>query len=144
MDDRELGLFVVGINYPNADKAKSSRRFEMMLCEPGEPVELRLEPKNPHDENAVAVFSCRDVQLGYLQAERAPWIGGKIRAGEEYKAVFQEPGAAVAMIRIRFGGEAPTLPPRREPRGLASPDGFYPDPEGFEGGPDPEGPEWGA
>lgn len=142
MDERELSLFVVGIGYLNADKAKSNRRFELALCAPGEPVELRLEPKNPHDANAVAVFSARGVQVGYLQAERAPWIGSKIRAGEEYQVIFQELGVTAAMIRIRFGGGAPTLPPPRQPRGLVQ-DDFYPDPEPPEAI-DPEGSEWGA
>lgn len=113
MDERELSLAVVGINFANRDKGKSNRRFEMRLCSPGEPVELRLEPKNPADPNAVAVFSARGVQLGYLTAERAPWIGGKIRNGEPIEAVFQEPSASAAWIRVKIGGGAPTLPPAR-------------------------------
>jgi hypothetical protein len=111
VDDRELSLAVVGLNFANRDR--SNRRFEMALCAPGEPVELRLEPKNPADPNAVAVFSARGVQLGYLTAERAPWIGAKLRNGEEHRAVFQEPSPTAAWIRIRFGGDAPTLPPTR-------------------------------
>lgn len=133
MDQRELSLAVVGLGFPNRGKGKGNRRFEVRLCSPGEPVELRLEPKNPADPNAVAVFSARGIQIGYLTAERAPWIGGKIRAGEIVRAVFQEETATAAIIRARFGGDAPTLPPRREAR--PSWDDFTPD---------PEGPEWGA
>jgi hypothetical protein len=48
----ELTCNVVGIDFPNADKSKSNRRMELMLCAPGEPVDLRREPKNPHDTNA--------------------------------------------------------------------------------------------
>lgn len=44
----------------------------MMLCEPGDPIELCREPKNKHDKHAVAVFTDRGTQLGYLTAERAP------------------------------------------------------------------------
>lgn len=133
MDERELSLAVVGINFANRDKGKSNRRFEMRLCSPGEPVELRLEPKNPADKNAVAVFSARGVQLGYLTAERAPWIGGKIRAGEIVQAVFQGETATAAIIRARFGGGAPTLPaPGERPPAY---DDFTQD---------PDGPEWGA
>lgn len=133
VDERELSLAVVGLDFPNRTKPKGNRRFEMRLCSPGEPVELRLEPKNPADPNAVAVFSARGIQLGYLTAERAPWIGGKIRNGEPFQAVFQEPSASAAWIRIRFGGGTPTLPrPRPAP---PSYDDFVPD---------PEGPEWGA
>lgn len=134
MDVRELSLAVVGIGYLNDDRDKSDRRFEMMLCAPGDPVELRREPKNGHDTNAVAVFSSRGIQLGYLTAERAPWIGGKIAAGEEWEAIFQEATSTSAVIRVRFGGGAPTLPPSR-PSAARRDDDFYQDP-------DP--PTWGA
>ena len=137
---RELSLAVVGLQFANTDKSKSSRRFEALLCKPGEPVELRPEPKNPADTRAIAVFSARGVQLGYLTAERAPWIGGKLGAGEEAAAIFQGLGNGIAIIRLRFGGDAPTLPPERPAGGDTAnrtpiDDEFYPD---------PEGPEWGA
>jgi hypothetical protein len=45
----ELSLAVVGIDFPNPDKSRSNRRFEIALCRPGDPVELRPEPKNPAD-----------------------------------------------------------------------------------------------
>lgn len=137
VSERELSLAVVGIDYPNADRDKSNRRFEMALCAPGDPVTLVREPKNPHDEHAVAVFSERNVQLGYLSSERAVFIGAKIAAGEEFVAVFQETLWNVGVIRVRFGGGEPILPPPSEqrPRGPAIGDDFYPD---------PEGPEWGA
>lgn len=142
MNYPELSLAVVGIDFPNSDKAKSNRRFEMRLCVPGEPVELRLEPKNKHDEHAIAVFSSRGVQLGYVTAERAPWIGAKIKAGMPLRAVFQGETATAAIIRVRFDGDEPTLPERpaasaRPPGGADQDpdDGFFPD---------PDGPEWGA
>ncbi|WP_242186540.1 HIRAN domain-containing protein [Sphingomonas sp. CARO-RG-8B-R24-01] len=136
MDQRELSLTVVGIDYANADKAKSNRRFELLQCSPGDPVELRREPKNPHDPHAVAVFSERGIQIGHLTAERAPWIGSKIAAGEEALAVFQALAGGVATIRVRFGGGAPTLPPvPPPPPPTASFDDFHAD---------PDGPEWGA
>lgn len=141
VDDRELSLAVVGIGYDNDKKAKGDRRFEMLLCGPGDPIELRLEPKNKHDENAVAVFTERGTQLGYLTAERAPWIGAKIRAGEDYVAVFQQPGVSAAVIRVRFGGGAPTLPPPRPPRQSFDESGHPPDEDFY---PDPEGSDWGA
>ena len=131
MDHREISLAVVGINYENARGV--GRRFELTQCRPGDPVELRLEPKNKHDKNAIAVFSERGVQLGYLTAERAPWIGGKIRGGESVIAIFQGLGETAAFIRARFDGGRPTLPPQR-----ANP---HPDPD-FE--PDPDPGIWGA
>jgi len=62
---------IVGIDFPNEDKSKSNRRMECMLCAPGDAVELRLEQTNPYDDSAVAIFSERGIQLGYVSAERA-------------------------------------------------------------------------
>lgn len=120
---QELSLAVVGLDFPNRDK--SNRRFEMALCRPGDPVELRPEPKNPADPRAVAVYSERGVQLGYLSAERCGLIGKRLNAGEEYRAVFQEPGRFKAVVRARFGGGAPALPERllgEEPDEYAQPE----------------------
>ncbi|MBE2990966.1 HIRAN domain-containing protein [Sphingomonas sp. CFBP 13603] len=135
----ELTLSVVGIDFPNADRSKSNRRMELLLCQPGEPVDLRREPKNPHDANAVAVFSLRGVQMGYLSAERAPLIGRRMQQ-EEHVAVFQALTGSMGYVRIRFGGGAPTLAEPGEPTPHSrsapyDPDVFYPD---------PDGPEWGA
>ncbi len=139
----ELTLSVVGIDFPNTDRSKSNRRMELLLCTPGEPVDLRREPKNPHDANAVAVFSTRGIQMGYLSAERAPLIGRRMLQ-EEHVAVFQALVGSMGYVRIRFGGGVPTLPDLVEGELAArsrsraapfDPDAFYPD---------PEGPEWGA
>lgn len=105
---RELSLAIVGLAYPNADASKSNRRFEAALCAPGEPVTLVAEPRNPHDCFAVAAFSPRGIQLGYVTAERAPWIGGLLKHGCE--AVFQLIEDHAVIVRARFGGGAPTLP----------------------------------
>jgi hypothetical protein len=144
----ELTTSIVGIDFPNPDKGKSNRRMECMLCAPGDLVELRLEPKNPFDANAVAIWSERGVQLGYVSAERAPLIGKRM-GQDEVTAVFQAIHGSGAYIRIRFGGGLPTLPdpvpdvPRREPPRVARPTQrpVY-DPHAFY--PDEEGPEWGA
>lgn len=111
---REFSLVVVGIQYPNADK--SNRRYEAMLCVPGDEVHLVLEPKNKYDARAVAVVTDRGTQIGYLSAERCGWIGGRIAAGEICYAIFQALDTYTATIRIRFGGDSPTLPSaRRQP-----------------------------
>jgi hypothetical protein len=135
---KELTLAVVGIDHPNADKARTNRRSELMMTIPGDRVDLRPEPRNPHDSHAIGVWSARGVQVGYLTAERAPWIGGRMNAGEEVEAIFQGLAGAAGYIRVRFGGGAPTLP-AGEPR-IARPtpsgeDGFYPN---------EDGPDWGA
>ncbi len=138
----ELSLAVVGIGFANPDG--SNRQTEALFCQPGETVELRLEPKNPHDANAVAVFSARGVQLGYLNADRAAYIGGKLRQGEAYEAIFQAAEPTVTWIRAKFGGGSPTLPgsgaaepwtARERPPARGTGDDFYPD---------PEAPMWGA
>ncbi|WP_375403904.1 HIRAN domain-containing protein [uncultured Sphingomonas sp.] len=121
----ELSLAVVGIDFPNPDKSRSNRRFEIALCRPGDPVELRPEPKNPADPRAVAVHSERGIRIGYVTAERCGLIGKWLRDGEECRAVFQEAGRTHAVVRARFGGGEPTLPTRgeaAEPDEYAQPD----------------------
>lgn len=143
---QELTLAVVGIDFPNADG--SNRRSETMMTIPGEPVELVPEPRNEHDGNAIAVIGPRGVQLGYVNAERAPYVGVRMSRGEDVMAIFQGMDGGSAFIRIRFGGGSPTLPrpaeraapppprPSRPPRPaeLYDLDGFYPDEEGPEFG----------
>jgi hypothetical protein len=106
---KQMSLHVVGANHPNADG--DNRRLEILLCVPGEPIELVPEPKNPADPNAIAVFSSRNVQIGYLTADRAPWIGGMLRNGRPIEAIFQAATPAGAAIRIGFDGDHPILPP---------------------------------
>lgn len=102
----ELSLAVVGASHANADG--SNRRFEILLCSPGEPVELRREPRNKADPHAIAVFSSRGVQIGYVTAERAPWTGNKMAAGADVRAVFQCATHFGALIRVNLEGEEPT------------------------------------
>lgn len=108
---RALSLAVVGADYPN--KRGPGRRFEIEICRPGDAVQLVPEPKNPKDPRAIMVMSERGVQLGYVTAERAPWIGGMIANGREIAAVFQEKASYGAVIRVAFDGAEPVLPPAR-------------------------------
>ncbi|MXO73549.1 HIRAN domain-containing protein [Alteraurantiacibacter buctensis] len=119
-------LEVVGAAHANADG--SNRRFIIAMMAPGEQVELRPEPKNKHDPYAVAVFSGRGGQLGYLRAERAPHIGKLIRQGMEIRAVFQAATDHGAWIRVAFDGAEPVLPPPR-PAATAEEREFWPDDE---------------
>lgn len=123
-----FSLAVVGIDYPN--KRGPGRRFELEICRPGEPVELRHEPKNPYDERAVAVFSCRGIQLGYIKAERAPLIVSMIAKGREPRAIFQRLDRTCAWARVTLDGSEPQLPsPAPDMPVGADPDsGFWPDP----------------
>lgn len=137
----ELSLAVVGVCYDNADG--SSRIDELARCRRGEPVELRLEPQNEHDSCAIAVFSIRGVQIGYVSAARAGWIFGRIVEGELAIAVFQDQQETCAVIRVRFGGDDPSLPrprpgPAVQPRARRAP------PPVLDWYPDAEGSQWGA
>jgi hypothetical protein len=125
----ELSLAVVGAAHANADG--SNRRFEILLCVPGEAVELIPEPTNKADPHAIAVLSARGIQLGYVTAERAPWIGSKMAAGAELKAVFQRATDYGALIRVNLTGEQPVLPSSPEAQKAAGEqrgeDDFWPD-----------------
>ena len=123
---RQLSLAVVGLPYPN--KRGPARRFEAGLCIPGEAVELRPEPNHPKDEHAIAVFSCRGVQLGYLASERAVLIGTMMRQGREPRAILQGLMPTAAWIRVAFDGEEPVLPVQRSAEAGADDSGFWPDP----------------
>lgn len=116
-------LVVVGIDYPN--RRGPVRRFEIAMCVPGEHVELRPEPDNPADPCAVAVFSARGVQIGYLQAERCGRIFAMIRKGRQVSAIFQGFDRFRGYIRVAYDGEAAILPPTKAIRD--EPD-FDPDP----------------
>ena len=125
---RSQSLAIVGIDYPN--QRGPARRFELEICRPGEPIELRPEPKNKFDEHAIAVFSCRGIQLGYLASERAVLIGTLWRQGHETRAIFQALDTKVGWIRVAFEGEEPTLPAPSGNRveSVDGDDGFWPDP----------------
>ncbi len=126
-----LSLAIVGAQYPNTDKKAPTRLFAIGLCRPGDPVELVPEPKNPADPNAVAVFNSAGMMMGYLTAERAPWIGKLIREGREVAAIFQAAVDNGAWIRAAFDGEQPNLPAQRLPAEPATEQaddsGWYPD-----------------
>lgn len=137
---QEMTLAIAGIDFANTDG--SNRRSEAMMTLPGEPITLRPEPRNKHDANAIAIVSPRGVQLGYVSAERAPYIGARLRRGEAVAAGFQGFAGSAALVRIRFGGGLPTMPALRDPPS-GQPDSTNPDDaDAFY--PDEEGSEWGA
>lgn len=136
----ELTIACVGARHPN-EKRKGqptgSREMEIRFAERGDPVELRPEPENKHDQNAIAVYSMQGVQMGYVAAERTILIR---RAWEETRtviAIFQERTAWGAWLRVSMDGNIPSLPPlvATQPdlgeRDYVDPgaddDGFYPD-----------------
>ncbi|AQA00706.1 hypothetical protein BWQ93_06040 [Sphingopyxis sp. QXT-31] len=104
----QITLPIRALNFPNA--RVPTRRFAAELLVPGDKVELRAEPKNPADPNAIAIDSPEGVQLGYLPAGRAPFVGLQQSRGDVW-AIFQGLNEYGAFVRIAFNGEAPTLPP---------------------------------
>ncbi|WP_260925383.1 HIRAN domain-containing protein [Novosphingobium sp. 9] len=122
-----MSLAVVGAQYENPDG--TDRRYEILLCVPGEPVELRPEPANPRDPHAIAVFSVRRTQIGYITAERAPRLGAIIRSGREVQCLFQGKAQFGAWIRVAFDGETPVvaIEEAHSARRHEQHDDFYPD-----------------
>ena len=129
MTIRSISFAVVGADHPN--KNGGNRRSEIAFCNPGEPIKLCPEPKNEFDEHAIAVFTARGFQIGYLKSERAVFVGGLIRDGRTLTAIFQDIAPWGAIIRVGVD-EVPTLPGSIE----QSPDpyeqsdagaGFWPD-----------------
>ena len=122
----QISLAVVGVDYPNRGRKRGpARRFIMDLCQAGDPVELRPEPDNPKDPQAIAVYSERGEQMGYLPAERAPYVGMMMRRGE-VTAIFQEKTKWGGAVRIAFDGDTPVLPRRPESQ-VPVDDDWWPD-----------------
>lgn len=129
---RQLSVKVVGANHPNADGG--NRRSEIAFCDSGEPLELRPEPKNPHDEHAIAVFSARQFQIGYVSSERAVLLGALMRDGHALAAIFQDVATWGAIARVGIDC-SPVLPPKPAVKddhdvdtdALEADDGFWPD-----------------
>ena len=101
-----VSIAVVGMRHKNADG--SDRRAEIDMCMAGENVSLVPEPENEFDPRAIAVYSQRMVQIGYVKAERASRIGSLLGTADVV-AVFQRPSSFGAWVRIAFDGVPPIL-----------------------------------
>lgn len=106
---QSITLSVVGSPYPNRDG--SNRKFEILLCERGELLRFEREPDNRFDEHAIAVFSRRNVQIGYINSERAPYVAALMRAGHVIKPVFQQAMPWGAAVRVGIDQD-PVIPPQ--------------------------------
>lgn len=102
----QITLPIVGVKFPNL--RGMTRRAAVDLHRPGDSVALRPEPTNRADPNAIAVYSVEGIQMGYLPAERAPYVGMMMGRGE-VAAIFQGANGFGAFIRIGFGA-TPLLP----------------------------------
>jgi hypothetical protein len=81
---RERGLLVAGV-------AGAARHHGEVLdsdaVAPGSPLELRRDPANPHDGNAIAVHAAGGGQLGWVPRELAAELAGDLDAGRPWSAV---------------------------------------------------------
>jgi hypothetical protein len=70
--------------------AGAARHHEAALASdaaaPGAPLELRRDPGNEHDPNAVAVLAGRE-QVGWVPRELAAELAGELDAGRPWSAV---------------------------------------------------------
>ena len=111
----DFSLPACGEQFENEDG--TSRQEELAQCIPGEVVDLVREPDNLHDRMAVAIMSARGTRLGYLQRDRAAWVGSKIDRGYDIRAIVERvkgshmPGALLGLvIRVNMEGDEPELP----------------------------------
>lgn len=89
----EMHTYIAGApHHPGARQRIASLR-------PGKALQLRREPGNPHDRNAVAVHDTRDdLKLGYVPRVDAPAVAKAIDTGMRVEAVFK----SSTFIRINW------------------------------------------
>lgn len=104
---RVLTVPIAGADFPNS--RGPTRRFGIRLCAPGDPVELRPEPTNKHDGNAIAIYERGGIQLGYVPAEKCQWLHSTMARGVELVAIFQAETEHGGLVRIGFD-HTPALP----------------------------------
>lgn len=75
---------LVGEAAINSDGGK--RQDELLRSEPGERVELRREPGNEDDSNAILVLSARGVPVGHVEPEAAAVLAPIIDSGRCFEA----------------------------------------------------------
>ena len=85
---------IAGVSFTNRDG--SSRQAALARCRAGENLRLVREADNPHDEEAVAVYSKRGEQLGYV-TERA----------NDDVAIWLDDGMRVEAFITQITGGAP-------------------------------------
>lgn len=102
--------------YDNEDG--TSRQAELAKCVPGDPLDLKREPDNPHDPRAVGVYSANGIRVGFLRRDRAVWIGSKIDRGYPVRAIVERikgahlPNSTLGLVmRLNMEGETPKLGP---------------------------------
>ena len=75
---------VVGVTHENRDGSSRQEIIARYLV--GEPLELRREPDNPHDSQAIAVCRESGEQLGYISTDIGWRLADEIDGGKEFRA----------------------------------------------------------
>ena len=117
---RELGLHVVGVAGAGQHHSEALEAAEI---EPGDPLELRRDPANEHDPNAIQVLAAGE-QLGWVPRELAAELAPLLDAGEPWSALVlrehrrspRDPRDGLTMLLV--ASETIEL---REPRAARSP-----------------------
>lgn len=111
----DFSLPACGEQFENEDG--SSRQAELARCQPGDWLDLVREPNNPHDPQAVAIFSERGIRVGYLRRQYASVWGSKIDRGMTIAAIVERvkgaslPGSPLGLVmRVNADGDEPELP----------------------------------
>jgi hypothetical protein len=68
----------------------TSRQRIIAGCYPCEVLRLQLEPENPVDKKAVAVLRASGKQIGYLDADLASEVAGRMESGWQYIPIIKE------------------------------------------------------
>jgi hypothetical protein len=79
---------VAGVSYKNPD---GSRRQDVADgCKTGELLEMRPEPDNPHDPNAIGIYDVTGSQLGFFGAHLCEEVHDNLQRGYNYQALVSE------------------------------------------------------
>ena len=78
-----LGLRVAGVAGAGSHHAEA---LGTEAAAPGQPLELRRDPDNEHDPNAIAVLAGGE-QVGWVPRELAEELAGELDAGRPWSAV---------------------------------------------------------
>jgi hypothetical protein len=81
---RRKVLDVEGEAQVNSDGV--NRQYELLRCEPGEPVTLRRDQRNPFDPNTILVVSARGVPIGRLTSQYAAMLAPLLDRDRPYRA----------------------------------------------------------
>ena len=103
----EQGLRVAGVAGAGQHHVEA---LQTELVAPGEPLELRRDPGNPHDPNAIAVHPARGGdQVGWVPREIAEELAPELDSGKAWSAVVlreqraspRDPRTGLTMLMAR-------------------------------------------